>query len=200
MRRSPRSGATFRNERSWRSHFLAPSRTSTILRTFRWGSGRTGSALCSERGHRRTDAREAGSGAGNGPNRPRFRAFVTQTASNELGASGTAPVRREQGVVVGLDPAMAHPIGARGPGKPMRSPGDEVTRLQFSNLDPQFVQNRLLSSSTSAPQSVHTKGSSLEPLGSGRPQVPQNRWFGLADLPQVGHFRAIATSDQHPLW
>jgi hypothetical protein len=77
--------------------------------------------------------------------------------------------------------------------------GDRVTRLQFSNFDPQFVQNRLFSSSTSAPQSVHTKGSSLEPLGSDRPQVPQNRWLGLADLPQVGHFRAITTPDHNPV-
>ena len=47
--------------------------------------------------------------------------------------------------------------------------------VQFSNFDPQFVQNRLLSSSTSAPQSVHTKGSSRDPRGSERPQAPQNR-------------------------
>ena len=66
------------------------------------------------------------------------------------------------------------------------------TAPQFSNFDPQFVQNRLPSSSTSAPQSVHTRGSSLEPLGSDRPQAPQNRWLGRAGLPHVGHFRAMA--------
>lgn len=70
--------------------------------------------------------------------------------------------------------------------------GGPVTRPQFSNFDPQFVQNRLLSSSTSAPQSVHTNGSSADPLGIARPQAPQNRWSGLADRPHVGHFRAMA--------
>jgi hypothetical protein len=82
----------------------------------------------------------------------------------------------------------------------MQTAGNKVRRLQFSNFDPQFVQNRLLSSSTSAPQSVHTKGSWLKPLGIDRPQAPQNRSFGLADLPQVGHFRAIASSDHNPIW
>jgi len=69
--------------------------------------------------------------------------------------------------------------------------GDAVAGPQFSNFDPQFVQYRLLSSSTSAPQSVHTRGSSPRSFGRARPQALQNRWAGLADFPHVGHFRVI---------
>lgn len=71
--------------------------------------------------------------------------------------------------------------------------------LQFSNFEPQFVQNRLLSSSTSAPQSVHTRGASFDCRGKDRPQAPQYRSFGLDDLPQVGHFRAMAMSRKSPV-
>jgi hypothetical protein len=47
---------------------------------------------------------------------------------------------------------------------------------------------------------VHTKGSSREPLGRDRPQAPQNRSLGRADLPQVGHFLAMISFEDNPLW